>query len=143
MKNSKRLLMIALAFALLFTLVGCGEFKVDNVDSITLSGPSPEDSEGISEMLTANVHSTDFYELIELCQGEELDSIEEDVFFGAAKITFTKTDASTVVIYPACDGSPYLCLNSLNTELASYIKLEESTMKRISAILKKHDITLA
>ena len=142
MKKVVKILSLVLATTMVFILCGCGEFKVEDVDSITLSCPSNDSAEGKSVMLTPNIHSSDFYEIIELCQGKELDSVEGNPFFGIVKIMFTKTDGNTYAIYPACDGSPYLCLNSLNDMLASYIKLEDSTMARLTAILKKHDITL-
>ncbi len=142
MKKIVKVLCFALCVSFLFALCGCGEFKVKDVDSITLSCPDPEKTEGKSVMLTSNIHSSDFYEIIELCQGEELEEIENGHVFGMAKIVFTKLDGTTVTIYPACDGSPYLCLNTLNESLATYIKLEDATMARLTAILKKHDISL-
>jgi|GEM_PF-5505240 len=144
MKKFVKILSLALVVSLVFSLYGCSnKFKVDNVDNITISCPSEDDEDGKSVMFTSNVHSSDFYELIELCQGEELESIEEKPFFGMVKMVFTKTDGNTCTIYPACDGSSYLCLNSLNDALASYVKLEDSTMARLTAILKKHDITFS
>lgn len=144
MKKFVRILSLILAISFIFVLSGCGnKLKIKDVDSITLSCPSEDDEDGKSVMLTSNMYSSDFYEIIELCQGEILDSIEEGHLFGLAKITFTKTDGNTYTIYPACDGSSYLCLDSLNDMLASYVKLEDSTMTRLTAILKKHDITLA
>lgn len=143
MKKIAKILSLVLCVSFVFALCGCGEFKIEDVDSITISCPSEDSEEGKSVMLTSNVHSSDFYEIIELCQGEELESIEEEPFFGIVKIMFTKTDGNTYAVYPACDGSPYLCLNSLNDALASYVKLEESTMARLTAILKKHDITMS
>ncbi|MBR4282204.1 MAG: hypothetical protein IKT35_00655 [Clostridia bacterium] len=144
MKKFVKILSLILAISFVFVLSGCGnKLKIKDVDSITLSCPSDDDEDGKSVILTSNMHSSDFYEIIELCQGEILDSIEEGPFFGLAKITFTKTDGNTYTIYPACDGSSYLCLDSLNDMLASYVKLEDSTMARLTAILKKHDITLS
>ncbi len=143
MKKVVKILSLVLCFSFILALCGCGEFKVENVDSITLTCPDPEKEEGKSVMLTANVSSSDFYEIIDICQGEELESIEEGHFFGMAKIVFTKTDGTTFTIYPACDGSPYLCLNSLNEKFATYIKLSDGAMARLTAILKKHDITLS
>ena len=141
MKKFGRILSLVLATTMVFILCGCGEFKIKDVDSITISCPSNDSAEGKSVMLTANVHSSDFYEIIELCQGEELDSIDGDHFFGMVKIMFTKTDGNTYAVYPACDGSSYLCLNSLNDVIATYVKLEDSTMTRLTAILKKHGVT--
>ncbi len=144
MKKFVGILSLTLAISLIFVLSGCGnKLKINNVDSITLTCPSADNEDGKSVILTSNIHSSDFYEIIELCQGEILESIDETPFFGMVKITFTKTDGNTYNIYPACDGSSYLCLNSLNDSLASYVKLEESTMTRLTAILKKHDITFS
>ena len=55
---------------MVFTLCGCGEFKVENVESITISCPSDDSEDGKSIMLTPNVHSSDFYEIIEASYGK-------------------------------------------------------------------------
>lgn len=145
MKKTIRILAFIMAFSMFFVLAACGEYKIKDVDTITVSGPSPDDEKGVSTILSSTMHSTDFYEIIDICQGEEfenLDGLETHPTFGGAKMLFTQTTGNTITIYPACDGTPYLQIGSLNPDQSTYLKIGDTSMKRLAAILKKHNIDI-
>ena len=143
MKKFIKLISLALAVSTLCVLCACGNtFEIKNPTTITLSGPSSTDEKGTSVVLSPSMNSADFNLLKEICKGKEYDEIDESPIFGNAKITFTTGISETTVLYPACDGSNYIQLYSLNPALSTYLKLSDEDMKSLSNIMSKHGIPL-
>ncbi len=140
-----------LIFTLSLALVGCSPadtytidseadtFKPKTVVSITLAGPNSTDASGTSITLDQVMHTTDFQRLCELIQGKKLNECPTNAFL-PGKITFTFESGKSTTVYPATDGSNYICLYSINPALAKYIELPPEDMKEVLAIMKKHGI---
>lgn len=113
-------------------------FKLKNVASITLSGPDGETQEGTQVIITpdSGLHYT---RLVQMIEGEKLTECETKNF-GLCYISFTFTTGETTKIYPANDGSDYLCLYSLNPATAKYLKLSEDTMDELISIFESYKI---
>lgn len=140
----KRLLLCILVITL---LAGCGgsfavedvnkNFKLRNVSTVTLSGPNSTDSEGTSIELQPG--KGDYTTLVQLVKGERLTQCPTDSF-GLSVITYTIVNGETVKVYPANDGSNYICLFSLNPTIAQYLEITEESMKEIHRILEANNI---
>lgn len=128
-------------------LMGCGNqyspdsksktFKLKNVSLITLYGPSNYTSEGISVDIAPGIGT--YTTLLELVTGERLTECPTDNF-GPAHILYTINSEETVKVYPATDGSNYVCLYSLNLSLAQYLELPADSMKQIIGIMEANGI---
>ncbi len=140
----KRIFICILVIAL---LVGCGgsyavdstskNFKLDDVSLITLSGPNATDSEGTSVELEPG--QGDYTKLVQLVQGEKLIQCPT-AEFGLCIITYTINTGDTVKVYPANDGSNYVCLFSINPSVSRYLELPEESAKEIRRILEANNI---
>ena len=140
----KRILISILVIAL---LVGCGgsyavdstskNFKLDDVSSVTLSGPNAVANEGTS--VTLEPGQGDYTKLVQLVQGEKLVQCPTSNF-GLCIITYTIVTGETVKVYPANDGSNYVCLFSINPSISRYLQLPEESMKEIHRILEANNI---
>jgi hypothetical protein len=144
MKKWISLLIFPLAFCLLtactydtFTVNStANKFKPKTVTSIVLAGPdvTGQKEDGIEVELTADGNAN-FAQLMQLIQGKKTDTCETDAF-GLCYVNFTFSSGDETKVYPANDGSNYICLYSLNPQLARYIALEEEEMNQVVAILE-------
>ncbi len=140
----KRIFACLLIIAL---LVGCGNsysaeslsknFELSDVASITLSGPNEQDSEGTSIELTPG--QGDYAKLVQLVAGEKLTECPTDAF-GLCVITYNINTGETVKVYPANDGSHYVCLFSLNPTVGRYLELPRESVEEIRRILETNQI---
>ena len=140
----KRLFICILIISL---LVGCGgsysaestskNFKLDDVSLISLSGPNAIDSQGTSVELKPG--QGDYSKLVQLVQGEKLSECPTQEF-GLCIITYTIDTGETVKVYPANDGSDFVCLFSINPSVSRYLKLPAESMKEIHRILEANNI---
>lgn len=143
----KTLLCLLLIISLLFCFVGCKNkyspdsksktFELSNVSSVTLSGPSSVSSEGITVEIAPG--KGNYTKLVELVQGERLMACPTQNF-GFCIITYNINTEETVKVYPANDGSNYVCLYSLNPTDAQYLELPEASMKELCSILESNGI---
>ncbi len=141
----KRLLICILLFAVV--LVGCGNqyspestsknFSLSKVSSISLSGPNATNSEGTSVELKPG--QGDYAKLVELVQGEKLSQCPT-INFGLCYITYTISTGETVKVYPANDGTNYVCLFSINPSISRYLELPEDAIKEITRIFEANNI---
>lgn len=145
----KRILLLLLTLTVAISVCSCSadtytqestskKFKLKNVSAISLYGPSTENNEGIQIDLNAT-NGTDFTRLVQLVQGSKLTECETDNF-GLCYISYSFTTGETVKVYPANDGSHYMCLYSLNGQLARYLSLSEENMEEIVNIFEKYQI---
>ncbi|MBR3844720.1 MAG: hypothetical protein IKM39_04360 [Clostridia bacterium] len=129
-------------------LTGCGgnsysqestskKFELSNVSLITLSGPNHQASEGTTVDLQPG--QGDYTKLVQLVTGEKLSECPTNNF-GLCWITYTINTGETVKVYPANDGSNYVCLYSLNPAVGKYMQLPEETMAEIQKIFEINNI---
>ena len=148
---SKKLLSAGLILVLLITMVGCSadtftpestssKFKLKKVSAITLHGPDTtgENSEGVKIEIQQN-KGTDFTRLVTLIEGKKLDTCPT-MDFGLCYLTFSFTQGESTKVYPANDGSNYVCLYSLNPAVAKYLELPQKDMEELTAIIEKYQI---
>jgi hypothetical protein len=81
----------------------------------------------------------DYTKLVQLVQGEKLVQCPTSNF-GLCIITYTIVTGETVKVYPANDGSNYICLFSINPSISRYLQLPEESMKEIHRILEANNI---
>ncbi len=147
----KKILSAGLILVLLITMVGCSadtftpestssKFKLKKVSAITLHGPDTtgENSEGVKIEIQQN-KGTDFTRLVTLIQGKKQDTCPT-LDFGMCYFTFSFTQGQPTKVYPANDGSNYVCLYSLNPAVAKYLELPEEDMEELIAIIEKYQI---
>ncbi len=145
----KRRLCILTALLVLAVLTACStdtytqqstlpDFKLKNVSEVTLYGPDSNGSEGI-EIALSNTGGADYTRLVQLVQGRKQETCET-ADFGLCYIAYSFTTGETVKVYPANDGSPYVCLFSLNDRVARYLTLPEADMAELTAIMEKYGI---
>ncbi len=140
----KRLFICVLTIAF---LVGCGssysadsmakKFELTDVASITLSGPDATQEEGSAIELKPG--QGDYAKLVQLVQGEKLLQCPTQDF-GLCLITYTINTGETVKVYPANDGSNYVCLFSLNPAVGRYLELPAQSVQEIRRILETNNI---
>ena len=147
----KKLICVGLILTLLFTLMGCSsdtftpnstssKFKLKKVSGITLHGPdaSGQNAEGVEIAIEQN-KGTDFNRLVTIIGGKKLDSCDTKSF-GLCYITFPFTEGDPTKVYPANDGSNFVCLYSLNPAVGKYLELPEEDMKELVQIIEKYKI---
>lgn len=141
----KKALCLLLALFMVVSFAGCDDgFKMSSVKTITVSGPGTnmnDGSNGISVDITS-ANGSDFTEILRICQGDIKTDLDQKIVFGFAKIMFTDTSDNTTAIYPACDGSPVIRLNSLRMDETQYITVPDADMKKLTEILKKYGVDL-
>ncbi len=113
-------------------------FKLTNVASITLRSPNNLTNEGTSiELKPGQAHYT---QLVELIQGEKLDTCPTNDDFLECVIDYTINTGDVVKVYIDLDGTNYVSLFSVNPAVAKYLELPQEDMAKIREILKSHGI---
>lgn len=140
---------VILCLVIMALLVGCGgsysaestskKFQLKNVTLVTLTGPNAQSSDGTSVELTPG--QGDYAKLVQMVKGEKLDQCPTDSF-GLCIITYTINDSETVKVYPANDGSNYVCLFSINPSVSRYLELPQESMEEIQRIMETNQIQM-
>lgn len=145
----KRLIAVLLTAGLLL-LVGCSTdtysqestlstFKLKNVSSIQLAGVNHAMDEMVEVDIYPDTAGTSYNDLVSLVTGKKLDTCPTDQFENCY-VMYTINTGETVKIYPANDGSPYICLFTLNPQQAKYLELEQQDFDRIVKIIEDNGI---
>ncbi len=138
----------ALLALLLAALCGCSadtytvnsrsaNFKLKNVAGITLAGPGGDSADGTQVELSPG--SAEYEAVVRLVQGKKQTECETESF-GLCYLNFTFTTGDAVKVYPANDGSNWLCLYSLNPAVARYLLLPAEDMAELAALFETYEI---
>ncbi len=147
----KKLWIMAVAMLLILSLVGCSadtftvnstskKFKPRTVTGITLYGPDPagQTAEGITQELTPGTNPH-YERILQLVEGKKEPTCPTNNF-GLCYISFSFRSGDVTKVYPANDGSHYLCLYSLNQAVAQYVELTPEAMAELTDIIETYQI---